>query len=115
MVYKEQELNRLISRLIERIKEKIPVHKVILFGSYAMGCPEPHSDLDLAIVSPAFEGMSDTRRLTLLSRTLRHFPLPHPLQIELLGFTENDLAEGDYFDIEGEIFDKGKVVYSSRC
>ena len=115
MVYPKKELNKLISRLILRVRKLIPVQKVILFGSYAHGKPRANSDLDMAIVSPVFSKLSDIKRISLLSQALRHFSLPYPIQIELFGFTEKDFADADYFDIEGEILDKGKVIYSNKA
>jgi len=44
-------LNRFYKALLG---EKIPVEKLILFGSYAKGNPKPWSDLDVCVVSEAF-------------------------------------------------------------
>jgi len=37
--------------VIEKIKEKISVKKIILFGSYAYGNPSQNSDIDLCIIT----------------------------------------------------------------
>jgi predicted nucleotidyltransferase len=34
----------------------ITVDKIVLYGSYAKGTPQPHSDIDLAVISPDFKG-----------------------------------------------------------
>ena len=34
--------------------DNLPIHSVILFGSYAKGTPHQWSDIDLCIVSPKF-------------------------------------------------------------
>ena len=50
------EVMELIERFIKSIKEdNIKIYKVILFGSYAKGDYNEHSDIDLAIVSPDFK------------------------------------------------------------
>ncbi|MEW6226581.1 MAG: nucleotidyltransferase domain-containing protein [Bacillota bacterium] len=38
----------------DRLKKIIPVDCVYLYGSYARGHPKPYSDVDVAVVSPAF-------------------------------------------------------------
>jgi uncharacterized protein len=48
------ELKKAIRLFVEEVRKKIPVEKVILFGSYAKGKPRTDSDIDLIVVSPAF-------------------------------------------------------------
>ena len=57
--------------LKELNKENIKVEKAILFGSYAQGTFNDWSDIDLAVVSKAFEGerfkdRSKIRRIKLM-------------------------------------------------
>ena len=50
------EVIELIKKFIESVKENnIEIHKVILYGSYAKGTYNQHSDIDLAIISPDFK------------------------------------------------------------
>ncbi|MHB1485777.1 MAG: nucleotidyltransferase domain-containing protein [Saccharofermentanales bacterium] len=51
---------------INKLKEKIPVEKAILFGSYAKGTSTNESDVDVAIFSSAFEKMSRVDGITFL-------------------------------------------------
>ncbi|MFA4831233.1 MAG: nucleotidyltransferase domain-containing protein [Patescibacteria group bacterium] len=44
-------------------KNKVPLEQVYLFGSWAKGNPHKWSDIDLAIVSPAFYSWQRQRRL----------------------------------------------------
>lgn len=39
---------------VERLREAVPVDCVFLYGSYARGDPKPYSDVDVAVISPAF-------------------------------------------------------------
>ncbi len=48
----EQLIEHLKSR-VDRLKEIVPVVAVYLYGSYAKGCANHYSDVDLAVVSPA--------------------------------------------------------------
>ena len=40
-----------------RLSKRLPIDRMILFGSYAKGKPHKDSDVDLIIVSPKFRGM----------------------------------------------------------
>jgi len=51
-----KELEKEISNYIKVLKkDKLPIDKVILFGSYAKGIQNEWSDVDLCIVSPRFD------------------------------------------------------------
>ena len=50
-----QEVLNIITDYINKLKQQIPVEKVVLFGSYAKGNYTKDSDIDLAIFSPFFE------------------------------------------------------------
>ena len=41
--------NKLLNELVEKIK-KLDPYKIILFGSYASGNPDPESDIDLIVI-----------------------------------------------------------------
>ena len=50
-------IRELIARYIRALKEKeISVDRAVLFGSYAKGTSDKWSDIDVALVSNAFEG-----------------------------------------------------------
>lgn len=55
-------------RLRERVAVSIPIERMILFGSRARGHARPDSDVDLLLVSPAFEGLSAGKRAAPLYR-----------------------------------------------
>ena len=61
-------------------KQRIPVERAILFGSYAKGDPKPWSDVDVCIVSKDF-GKKPYEEMVLLQKlTINVDPLiePHP-------------------------------------
>jgi len=111
MVYKGTELRTLIGQFVKEAQRKIRIEKVILFGSYAWGKPHLGSDIDLAVVSPDFERMDDTKRIGLLLKIIYKLKMPNLVDVEPLGFTEEELENADYFDIAAEIKEKGKIVY----
>ena len=51
---KNKEIDFLINRFAEELKRDIPVEKILLFGSYALGSQHKNSDIDVVVVSPAF-------------------------------------------------------------
>jgi predicted nucleotidyltransferase len=62
-----QELNRQLQRIGQRIKQEYPAERVILFGSYARGDQTEDSDVDLLVVARTkerfFVRMATVRRL----------------------------------------------------
>jgi predicted nucleotidyltransferase len=58
MVEIPKEIQLIVEDYIRKIRSQIPVQKAILFGSYTKGTFDQNSDVDLAIFSDYFEGMS---------------------------------------------------------
>ncbi len=52
--------------VVEALKDNSRISQAVLFGSYAKGTYNDYSDIDLAIVSDDFEGVSfyDNKKLT---------------------------------------------------
>ncbi len=94
---------------VKELQSRIPVEKIILFGSYAYGRPTKASDIDIAVVSYKFKKMDDIKRIMLLSDYARKIKIS--VDIDPIGFTEKELEKADYFDIGGEIVEKGVVIY----
>lgn len=111
MVFQEPEIKDIALSLVKLIGKKVSVKKVILFGSYAWGRPTKYSDIDLAIISPAFRKMSDIRRIMFLLDAVRNIKTQQLVDIEPLGFTPEELEKADYFDIAAEIKERGKMLY----
>ena len=95
-----------IRELCERIVQEFQPHKIILFGSYALGTPTLDSDVDMLVVLP-FTGKNFRKSLEILNRTNPNFP------IDLLARnpedTERRYQEGD--PLIREALDHGKVLY----
>lgn len=97
-----------IRRLAAEIAEKFHPEKIILFGSYAYGEPNEDSDVDLLIVMPTRNMISQSARIRLAINQVL-FPL------DLIVRTPKELKwrieEGDWF--LREIVGKGKVLYEA--
>lgn len=95
-----------IVKLAESIAEKYDPEKIILFGSYAQGNPNPASDVDLLIIIDTDQ--SPRKKSVDISCSFKHtFP------IDIIVRTPKEITErlqyGDFF--MKEIVDNGKVLY----
>lgn len=92
MVKKEipKKLEQKIISYINTLKtDKLPINKVILYGSYAKDKQNKWSDVDLCIVSPKF---SDSWRATDYLWSKLTFDMQYT--IEPIGFSIKDFKEG---------------------
>ncbi|MCG3120033.1 MAG: hypothetical protein ALAOOOJD_02610 [bacterium] len=96
-----------IQAVVKQIAEQFQPEKIILFGSYANGKPQPESDVDLLVIMET--PLRNIDQAGEISRAINyHFGL------DLLVRKPQQLAErlvlGDYF--LQEILEKGKVLYA---
>lgn len=104
-----QDTKQAIRAILEKLVAVYAPQRVILFGSYAYGTPEPDSDIDLLIIKETSQPFID-RWVTvhgILTGT-------HPSRpLETLVLTPEELASrlafGDQFI--AEILEKGEVLY----
>ena len=91
----------------KRIVQAFDPQRIILFGSYAYGRPDPDSDMDLLIIME-----SDKRpamRASQISRLLRPRPFPMDILVRTPDEIRHRLEIGDYFI--REVLEQGKVLY----
>jgi predicted nucleotidyltransferase len=94
-----------IRRFAHRIAERFDPDKIILFGSFAYGTPHEESDVDLLVVMPTYDEITQSIRIKLAFD--REFPLDLIVRTpKRLRFW---LAEGDSF--LQEITTRGIVLY----
>jgi len=74
-----------------RLGERVPIEAAVVFGSRARGEGFRDSDVDLAVVSGAFEGMSRFDRIYLLQEGWQG-----PVALEPLGFTPEEFLACDH-------------------
>jgi predicted nucleotidyltransferase len=100
-------VGRSLRPAIQRIVDELQPEKIILFGSYAYGRPNSHSDVDLLVVMKTDASLKE--RSWNVSRLL----LPRPFPIDILVKTPKEieiaLKAGDFF--VKEIVTRGKVLY----
>jgi uncharacterized protein len=92
---------------IQKIVQELNPEKIVLFGSYAYGTPNPHSDVDLLVIMRTKASLKD--RSWAVSRLL----LPRPFPVDILVKTPSEIKKGldagDFF--LKEILTRGKVLY----
>jgi predicted nucleotidyltransferase len=92
---------------ILKIVRELDPQKVVLFGSYAYGSPNPHSDVDLLVIMETDQPHKE--RSWAVSRLL----LPRPFPVDILVKTPLEVKEalesGDFF--LKEILTRGVVLY----
>ncbi len=83
-------------KLLTQLKKTLGVHitikKIALFGSRAKGTFHTHSDYDIAVVSPDFEGMSFFKRQQFIRPLVRKVLGPVPLDVAC--YTEEEYEKG---------------------
>lgn len=92
---------------VQRIVQELKPEKVILFGSYAYGTPNPHSDVDLLVIMQTKASLKD--RSWAVSRLLLPRPFPVDILVKTPKEVEKALETGDFF--LKEIMTRGKVLY----
>jgi predicted nucleotidyltransferase len=93
--------------IAELEKNKIPIKKAIIFGSYARGKAKTESDIDVALVSEVFSGdrFEDRRKIIPLRREIDN-------RIEPIPFRPEDFENGGI--LVEEIRKTGVVVSVKR-
>jgi predicted nucleotidyltransferase len=104
------ELERVISEFIDALRSGIRVEAVILYGSYARGCPHEWSGIDLAVISPDFEGIPLPKRQSMLSELTWDRT---DSRIDPMGFSSSEYRNASRVYFLGHAVKTGKVVYEA--
>jgi len=108
MAKTKEKISGLIPNLINRLERKnIRVEQLILFGSYATGQNKFHSDIDIAVISPSFQGKGLLKRQELLGEAI--YLLKEP--IEVIGYTPKEFKNSAPTSFLSEIAATGRVIY----
>lgn len=92
-----------IEDYIKKLKEdKLPIEKVIIFGSYAKGTQNKSSDIDICIISPKFKDAWKAMEYLWSKRELKD---PN-YAIEPIGLNSKDLKD-KYSALSSEIRNTG--------
>lgn len=111
MVATEAELENAIRDFRERLEKGIRVEAIVLFGSYAHGAAHEWSDVDLAVISPDFEGVPINRRQEKIA-DLTHRRAPN---LSPIGYPSSEYHNPGRHSFLREIIRTGRVVYEGQA
>ncbi len=86
-----REVEPQLRRYLQALQRRLPVECLAVFGSRARGDHWADSDIDILVVSPAFQGLPRLHRIGLLLEDWRESPALEPL-----GYTPEELLKADH-------------------
>ena len=100
-----------IQAVVRRIVEGYQPDQIILFGSYAYGTPNEHSDLDLLIIKQNAEPRRSERSIAV--RNLLWYADAPPMDIIIR--TPEEMAKRTelYYTVEAQALQKGRLLYAN--
>ena len=105
MVQDQDRIREVVSRFIDKAGAKYPIEKIVLYGSYVRGTADKWSDIDLAVVTPAF----DTRKQGM--RELFYIAKPISVDLEPIPVRPEIFANPPTASFAYEIKRTGVVIY----
>ena|SRR3972149_1644045 len=109
MVASTTELGKSISEFVRLLKGGIRVEAVVLYGSYVDGMPHEFSDIDIAVVSPDFEGVPMWRRQEIIAS----LTLDRDRRLAPIGYPSSEYHTPGRHSFLREIIRTGRVVYEA--
>ena len=107
----EEDRRRQIKLLAEAVARKFRPDKIVLFGSYAYGQPNPYSDVDLLVIMP-FTGSPFRQASLVLDCIIRAVGvLPLDVLVRTPEQVQKRLQMGD--DFMREITERGQLLYET--
>jgi len=103
------ELENAISDFIQSLLKGLRVDAVVLYGSYARGTPHEWSDIDLAVISPDFEGVPIWKRQEMIA----HLTVHRYHDIAPIGYPSSEYHNPGRHSFLREIIRTGRVVYEA--
>jgi len=109
MVATATDLDKIISRFITLLSTAAQVEAVLLYGSYVNGSPDEWSDIDIAVISPDFEGLAMWER----QRIISHATVERDASLAPIGYSSSEYHSPGPHSFLREIIRTGRVVYGA--
>jgi len=107
MVKNVSEIKNIIKDYAKELsRHDIRINKVILYGSYAKGHPQPYSDIDLVIVSSDLARFPPLKRQELLAQLTMNISAP----LEVIGYTPEEFKNSHHTIFGQIIHQTGKIL-----
>lgn len=97
---------QVIRAFVQTLNERYPLDAVILYGSYARGWQNEWSDIDLAVISPAFD-----TRTAVVWRRVRDLALTISPQLDVRPYGRKAFAQFESGDFLHEVQRTGRPIY----
>lgn len=110
MVKNNEELNVIINNYGKQLETLFDGIEIRLFGSYLNNSANPDSDIDLAIISPDFNGIDYITALKLLNRLKNNICI----DIEAIPIAYDDFINPKLGSIAYEVTKNSKLVYKAK-
>jgi len=110
MVTTAAELDTAIREFVRLLEKGLKIEAIVLFGSHARGTSYEDSDIDLAVISPDFEGVPMNRRQEMIADLSVH----RPYNLSPIGYPSSEYHNPGPHSFLREIVVTGKVVYPSK-
>ena len=101
-----------IQAVVQRIVEDYAPDQIILFGSYAYGTPNEHSDLDLLVLKAGDERRK-IDRIVEISSLAHSVPNAPAMDIPVLNSNEEERARQIRFIVEHKALRDGRELYAA--
>ena len=109
MVTSQIELNQKLDDFVRRVQGRIRLEAVILYGSFAKGTANESSDVDIAVISPDFEGLSTWDRQEMIARAT----VGRAYRLAPIGYSSTEYHGPGPHSFLREIIRTGRVVYQA--
>ena len=109
MVTTATDLDRIISEFVALLSKAVRVEAMVLYGSYVNGAPDEWSDIDIAVISPDFEGVPMWER----QRTISHATVGRDASLSPIGYPSSEYHNPGRHSFLREIIRTGRVVYEA--
>ena len=109
MVATAPDLDRIISGFLGLLSGAVRVEAVVLYGSYVNGSPDEWSDIDVAVISPDFEGVPINERQSMISK----LTYERVSGIAPIGYPSSEYHNPGRHSFLREIIRTGRVVYQA--
>ncbi len=103
------ELDASISDFVQLLERGIRVEAIVLYGSYAGGRPREWSDIDVAVISPDFEGVPLWRRQEIIAE----LTLDRDRRLAPIGYPSSEYHNPGRHSFLREIIRTGRMVYEA--
>lgn len=106
----KSELETMLAEIVDRLREALSPIAIYLFGSYAYGTPQSHSDIDLLVVMED-SSLDPYERDAVAYRALIGISVPKDVQV----YTRTEFEQRAALPVSFEhtVLHKGRLLYAA--